>query len=119
MWPEVRVAFGWVWRLAAVPANKKGTDAAAVRRLYSGPVAALTRHRGSSGGLAEAFDHFRKVTRSYWPGPFRRHDTADLPLTNNESEQFFGSYRHHERRASGRKVACPGAVVRGTVRLVA
>jgi hypothetical protein len=32
---------------------------------------------------------------------------------------FFGSYRYHERRASGRKVACPGMVVRGTVRIIA
>ena len=44
---------------------------------------------------------------------------ADLPRTNNELEQFFGSYRYHERRASGRKVTCPGTVVRGSVRLVA
>lgn len=34
-------------------------------------------------------------------------------------EQFFGSYRYHERRCGGRKVACPGTVVRGQVRLVA
>src|SRR5206468_8720478 len=34
-------------------------------------------------------------------------------------EQYFGSYRYHERRASGRKVACPGTVVRGSVRVVA
>ena len=43
----------------------------------------------------------------------------DLPRTNNDLEQLFGSYRHHERRCSGRKVACPGTVVRGSVRLVA
>jgi hypothetical protein len=42
-----------------------------------------------------------------------------LPRTNNELEQFFGSYRDHERRCSGRKVACPGTVVRGSVRIVA
>jgi hypothetical protein len=119
MWPEVRVAFGWVRRLAAVLANKRGADAAAVRRRYSGLIAALARHSGALGGLAEAFDHFRKVTRSYWPGLFRCYDTADLPRTNNDLEQFFGSYRYHERRASGRKVACPGTVVRGSVRLVA
>jgi hypothetical protein len=69
--------------------------------------------------LAEEFDHFRKVTRSYWPGLFRCYDVAGLPRTNNDLEQFFGSYRYHERRCSGRKVACPGTVVRGSVRLVA
>jgi hypothetical protein len=118
-WPEVRAAFGWVRRLAAVLANKKGANAAAVRLRYSGLVASLARHRGSLNGLAGALDHFRKVTRSYWAGLFRCYDVADLPRTNNDLEQFFGSYRYHERRSSGRKVACPGTVVRGSVRLVA
>jgi hypothetical protein len=90
-----------------------------VRRRYCGVIAALARHRKALGSLAEAFDHFRKVTRSYWPGLFRCYGVADLPRTNNDLEQFFGSYRYHERRCSGRKVACPGTVVRGSVRLVA
>jgi hypothetical protein len=90
-----------------------------VRRRYRGVIAALARHRAKLGSLAEAFDHFRKVTRSYWAGLFRCYGVADLPRTNNDLEQFFGSYRYHERRCSGRKVACPGTVVRGSVRLVA
>lgn len=115
----MRTAFGWVHRAAAVLRNKKGRDAAGVRRRYRGLIAALARHRGALGSLAGALDHFRKVTRSYWPGLFRCYGAADLPRTNNELEQFFGSYRYHERRCSGRKVACPGTVVRGSVRLVA
>jgi hypothetical protein len=115
----VRTAFGWVRRLAAVLANRKGLGAAAVRRRYRGLIAALARHRGSLGALATAFDHFRRVTKSYWPGLFRCYDVEGLPRTNNDLEQFFGSYRHHERRCSGRKVACPGTVVRGSVRVVA
>jgi hypothetical protein len=119
MWPEVRTGFGWVRRFAAVLANKQGMSAAAVRRRYRGTIAALARHRGSLGSLAAAFDHFRKVSRSYWAGLFRCYEVAGLPRTNNDLEQFFGSYRYHERRCSGRKVACPGTVVRGSVRLVA
>jgi hypothetical protein len=119
MWPEVRVAFGWIHRAAAILANKKGLDAAGVRRRYRDFLAALARRRESCGRWAEALDHFRKVTRSYWPGLFQSYDAAGLPRTNNDLEQFFGSYRYHERRASGRKVACPGTVVRGSVRLVA
>jgi hypothetical protein len=115
----VRVAFGWVHRAAAILRNKKGLDAAGVRRRYRGLIAAIARHRRASGRLAEAFEHFLKVSRSYWPGLFRCYDVADLPRTNNDLEQFFGSYRYHERRCSGRKVACPGTVVRGSVRLVA
>ena len=117
--PGIRAAFGWVRRFAAVLSDKQGRDAAAVRRRSRGLIASLARHRGSCGALAEAFDHFRKVTRSYWAGLFRCYDVDGLPRTNNDLEQFFGSYRYHERRASGRKVACPGTVVRGSVRLVA
>jgi hypothetical protein len=119
MWPDVRTAFGWVHRAAAILRNKKGLDAAGVRRRYRGLIAAMARHRRAAGRLAEAFAHFLKVTRSYWPGLFRCYETDGLPRTNNELEQFFGSYRYHERRCSGRKVACPGTVVRGSVRVVA
>jgi len=119
LWPDVRVAFGWVRRAAAVLRNKKGSDAAGVRRRYRGLIAAIARHQRASGRLSGAFDQFRKVTRSSWPGLFHGYDVADLPRTNNELEQFFGSYRYHERRCSGRKVAWPGTVVRGSVRLVA
>ena len=118
-WPAVRLAFGWVYRAAAILRNKWGRDAAEVRRRYRGLVGALARHRETCGELQEAFAHFRKVTKSYWPGLFRCYDVDGLPRTNNELEQFFGSYRYHERRCSGRKVACPGTVVRGSVRVVA
>jgi hypothetical protein len=96
-WPEIRMAFGWARRLAAVLANKKGLDAATVRRRYRGVIAASARHRGKLGTLTEAFDHFRKVTRSCWPGLLRCYGVADLPRTNNDLEQFFGSYRYHEQ----------------------
>jgi hypothetical protein len=119
LWPEVRAAFGWVHRAAVIMRNKKGLDATGVRRRYRGLVAATARHRRASGGLAEALAHFLKVTRSYWPGLSACYGVADLPRTNNDLEQFFGSYRYHERRASGREVACPGTVVRGSVRLAA
>ncbi len=113
------MAFGWVHRAAAILRNKKGLDAVAVRRRYRGLIAAIARHRRAAGRLAEEFAHFLKVTRSYWPGLFRCYEVEGLPRTNNDLEQFFGSYRYHERRCSGRKVACPGTVVRGSVRLVA
>ncbi len=115
----MRTAFGWVHRAAAILRNTRGLDAAGGRRRYRGLIAAIARHRRAAGRLAEEFAHFLKVTRSYWPGLFHCHGVEGLPRTNNELEQFFGSYRYHERRCSGRKVACPGTVVRGSVRLVA
>jgi hypothetical protein len=119
MWPDVRAAFEKVWRFAAVLADEDGRSGRLVRRRYRDLLTASARDRESCGRLAGAPDHFRKVTRSYWRGLFRCYDVVDLPRTNNELEQFFGSYRYHERRCSGRKVACPGTVVRGSVRLIA
>jgi len=69
--------------------------------------------------LAEGLRHFVKVSDSYEPGLFFCYDVAGVPRTNNDLEHLFGSHRYHERRASGRKVASPGLVVRGSVRLVA
>jgi hypothetical protein len=79
----------------------------------------MQRHRGRVGALGVALDHFRKVAHSYWPGLFHAAGLPDLPRTNNALEQLFGSQRYHERRATGRKTAAPGAVLRGSVRLVA
>jgi hypothetical protein len=106
-----------VRRSAAVPADRKGLGAAGVRR-FGWLVAALARPRDSCGGLAGAFEHFRMVTRGYRPGLFRCYDVEGVPRTNNAPERFFGSYRCHERRCSGWKAACPGTMVRGSVRLV-
>jgi hypothetical protein len=79
----------------------------------------MTAQQATLGALAPAVDHFRKVSTSYWPGLFHCYDVPDLPRTNNELEQYFGSARYHERRATGRKGASPGLVVRGAVRVVA
>ena len=59
------------------------------------------------------------MTRSYRPGLFHGYAVADLPRTNNGLEQLFGSYRRHERRATGRKANGSAAVLRGPVRLLA
>ena len=79
----------------------------------------MTTQRDTLGALAPAVDQFCKVTASYWPGLFHCYDVPDLPRTNNALEQYFGAARYHERRASGRKGASPGLVVRGAVRAVA
>ena len=112
-------AYDWVFRAAAILANVAGRSGAAVKASYRGLLGAMARHAGRAGDLSGALGHFRKVTRSYWPGLFHCYDVADLPRTNNDLEQLFGSHRYHERRCSGRKVASPGLVVRGSVRLPA
>ena len=72
-----------------------------------------------AGTLGDAVDRFLKVTDSYRPGLFHYLEVPGLPATNNDLEQVFGAQRHHERRTTGRKVASPSLVVRGSVRVLA
>jgi hypothetical protein len=119
LWPDVRTAYAWVHSAAHIPGDDDAPDGAGVRRRMRGLLGAMSRHRARAGYLEPAVAHFLKVTKSYWPGLFHCYDMADLPRTNNELEQYFGSGRYNERRATGRKTASPAMVVRGSVRLVA
>ena len=118
-WGSVAAAYDWVFRSAAILANVTGLPGPAVRASFRGLLGAMARHAERAGPLCGALGRFAKVTRSYWPGLFWCYDVADLPRTNNDLEQLFGSHRYHERRSSGRKVASPGLVIRGCVRVPA
>jgi hypothetical protein len=110
--------FGWV-RQAAHILGTEDIDAGTARRQLGGLLGAMARHRTRVGDLGDAVDHFGKVSRSYWSGLFHCYEVDDLPRTNNALEQFFGSHRYHERRATGRKVASPALVLRGSARIIA
>jgi len=118
-WPAIRTAYGWVHQAAHLRANHDGQPGAAVRDAYQTLLDTMTAQRATLGALAPAVDRFRTVTASYASGLFHCYDVPDLPPTNNALEQYFGSVRYHERRATGRKGASPGLVVRGAVRVVA
>jgi len=118
MWPAIRLAFAWV-HLAAHILGVTGSDAVTARKRLGGLLGAMTRHKDKVGSLTSAVEHFLKVSQSYWSGLFHCYAVADLPRTNNALEQLFGSYRHHERRVSGRKVASPALVLRGSARIIA
>lgn len=117
LWEPVEAAYDWVFRAATILANVTGLSGAAVKASYRGLLGAMARHGGRAGEAAGALGHFLKVTRSYWPGLFHCYEVAELPRTDNDLEQLFGAHRYHERRSSGRKVASPGLVVRGSVQL--
>jgi hypothetical protein len=119
LWPEVQAAYRWVRRVARVLKNPGGQPAAAVRRQLAGLLGAMRQAAGRAAPAVRAqLLRFAKVTKSYWPGLFVCYDMADVPRTNNDLEQLFGSHRYHERRASGRKRSSPGLVVSGSVRVV-
>ena len=90
-----------------------------LKQAYEQLLETMTEQPEQLGALAPAVAHFRKVTASYWEGLFQCYQVENLPRTNNDLEQFFGSARHVERRATGRKRASPALVVRGSVRVVA
>jgi hypothetical protein len=123
LWPEVREGFDLLKRMAAVLSNEELLTGEQVRQRFTQVVGEMAQaaERARQGGqekLAEALEHFVKVSASYEAGLFHCYDVADLQPTNNELEQAFGSVRHHERRASGRKKGGLSLVVR-SVRLVA
>jgi hypothetical protein len=119
LWPGIEQSYRFVHALAHRLGNPHEESAVIVQRRVNGLLGAMQRHRGKVGALAFALDHFQKVTRSYRPGLFHTYAVPDLPRTNNDLEHLFGSQRYHERRATGRKTASPGAVLRGSVRLIA
>jgi hypothetical protein len=121
LWPPVRLAYRRVQRVARVLANEARRPAAAVRRQLTRILSELRRAALAAPDKEQRtpLQHFLKVTTSYWPGLFPCYASADIPRTNNDLEQLFGSHRYHERRASGRKVASPGLVVSGSVRVLA
>jgi hypothetical protein len=121
LWPAVRVAYRWVKQVAQLLTNREQRPVAEVRRRLSRLLSGMRQAAAQSEAeeLRQQLRHFVKVTQSYRPGLFHCYASAELPRTNNDLEHLFGSHRYHERRASGRKVASPGLVVMGSVRLVA
>jgi hypothetical protein len=119
LWPPVQLGFALVHQAAAILKNEAQRGGQAVQKKYRQHVQRMTRKSPKTGALARAVAHFVKVSASYWWGLFHCYDVPDLPRTNNGLEQLFGSTRHHERRCTGRKVASPSLVLRGSVRIMA
>lgn len=119
LWPSIRQAYTWVHQAAQLLSTAERQDVLLVRQAYRGLLCEMQHEQATLGDLAWTVTHFRKVTRSYWPGLFRCYTTSGLPRTNNDLEHCFGSARYHERRTTGRKGASPAMVVRGQVRLLA
>jgi hypothetical protein len=123
LWPEVRVGFKWVHCVARLLGREdlSGEQVKQRLRILLGQMRACAKKQAKQGNkdLAKKLLHFVKVSKSHEAGLFHCYDVANLPRTNNDLEHAFGSHRYHERRATGRKVAAPGLVVRGSVRLMA
>jgi hypothetical protein len=119
LWEPIRRAYRWIHAAAHVLANPEQQPANAVRQAFVRVLRSIGVTKRHCGPLEAALNHFLKVTRSYQAGLFHCYSDPAIPRTNNDLEQCFGQYRHHERRASGRKAGSPHAVLHGPVRLVA
>jgi hypothetical protein len=93
LWPDLEVAYGQVWAVARILANEAELSGAGVRQAMETAVAGMKPQAGQSAWLQQALAEFRKVTASYWSGLFHCYEVAGLGRTNNDLEQFFGSWR--------------------------
>ena len=115
----MKKGFGYVHQAAHILGNQDEVSARTVRGRYRKLIQVIEQATPGAGELRPSLEHFLQVTGSYQPGLFHCYDIPDLPRTNNALEQLFGSTRHHERRCTGRKVASPSLVLRGSVRIIA
>jgi hypothetical protein len=119
LWPPIRTTYGWVHRAARLLANEEAAPGSEVQRQMDELLGEMRKEQATVGPLTPAVTHFLKVSARYWPGLFHCYDLTGLPRTNNDLEQYFGSARYHQRRASGRVHATAATVVRGAVRVLA
>jgi hypothetical protein len=119
LFASVRPLYELVYRVAHVLDNQEQQEAEAVRRNFAQQLVLIREQAEQSEPLRPALLQFLKVTDSYAPHLFFCYQITDLPRTNNDLEQAFGKVRSGERRATGRRGAIPGLVVRGPVRVTA
>ena len=119
LWPPLERAYGFVHHAAHILANPEQDTGQRVCERYRAHLAQMQDEIAALGPLASAFEHFCHISENFAVGLFQCYDVEGLPHTNNALEHCFGVARVHERRATGRRGAIPGVVVRGSVRVVA
>jgi hypothetical protein len=119
LWPPLQHAYRFLDQAKAILANPEQDTGQHIRERYLAHLAQMRGEIATLGPLEGAFEHFCHQTSNFAAGLFWCYDIAGLPRTNNELEHCFGVARVHERRATGRRGAIPGVVVRGSVRVMA
>jgi len=119
LWPPLQSAYRLVHQAAEILANEPQQTGAQVRERYLAFIKQMQEQKVALEPLGEAIEHFCHITENFAAGLFQCYDVEGLPRTNNDLEHCFGVARVHERRATGRRGAIPGVVVRGSVRLIA
>ena len=118
LWSPLQSAYKLVHQAAHILANQEQYTGTQVRERYLAYVRQMQEQKANVEPLGEAIEHFCHITNNFADGLFQCYDVEGLPRTNNDVEQCFGVARVHERRATGRRGAIPGVVVRGSVRVM-
>ena len=118
LWSPLQSAYKLVHQAAHILANHEQYTGTQVRERYLAFVRQMQEQKAEVGPLGEAIEHFCHITDNFAAGLFQCYDIEGLPRTNNDLEHCFGVARVHERRATGRRGAIPGVVVRGSVRVI-
>lgn len=117
-WSELALAIKWIHQAVKILDNEEELPILLVQQRFGAWMIYLSDHKEQLGSLADSITHLLKITRSYWPGLFHCYQVENLPKTNNDLEQVFGSFRHHQRRITGRKKAPASILIRGSSRLI-
>ena len=118
-WSELTLAMKWIHSCVTILDNEEDLPALFVQQRFGAWIIFLSNHKKRLGSLWDSITHLLKITRSYWSGLFHCYQVENLPKTNNDLEQVFGSYRHHQRRTTGHKKAPASSLIRGESRLIA
>ncbi|MDJ0904052.1 MAG: hypothetical protein QNJ55_35215 [Xenococcus sp. MO_188.B8] len=108
----------WIHQAATILDNEEELPVLFVQQRFGAWIIFMSDHREQLGSLGDSMNHLLKITRSYWSGLFHCYQVENLPKTNNDLEQVFGSFRHHQRRTTGRKKAPASLLIRGSSRLI-
>lgn len=108
VWAPIQQAYAWVHQAARLLTKEAGRTGREVQHRLSGLLGAMARWGAQASELAPTLAHFRKVTRSYWPGLFACYAVKDLPRTNNDLEHLFGSHRYTCTCSAGASVTSGG-----------
>ena len=118
-WSELIQARKWIHHAVNILDNEEELPVLLVQQRFGAWMIYMSDHKAELGSLADSINHLLKITRSYWSGLFHCYRVANLPKTNNDLEQVFGSFRHHQRRTTGHKKAPASLLIRGESRLMA
>ena len=117
-WSELTLAMKWIHFCVTILDNEEHLPSLFVQQRFGAWMIFMSDHKEQLGSLANSIPYLLKITRSYWSGLFHCYQVENLPKTNNDLEQVFGSFRHHQRRTTGRKKAPASILIRGSSRLI-